>query len=199
MLEPDVTLTDFAITAACGGFIAVLLRRDGPLVAAFIRLFVFTGFAALTAGIVHGWLPDSSLLWSLSMLAVGGAATALLELAARHLLDGRARRAALGIINVVWAVFAAWIVFVDSAFRIAVLGYAAATVIALVALFVRPLRHGGPAIAGLALALVAGVLQQRGYTPLGVLDHNAFFHLLQLAALTGLFITAWKGADHGST
>ena len=51
--------------------------------------------------------------------------------------------------------------------------------------------HAGFGIAGLIVALVAGVLQQLEFSPVpGLLTHNAFFHVLQIAALTALFITA---------
>ena len=200
MLEPDVTLTDFAITLICGIFAAELWRQRGPFAGAFVRLFTFPGLAALVAGIVHGYVPDTdagigSALWVMSLLAVGAASAAMWELVVRITLKKRALRAALGLIGLAWLGYAWWVFAVDRSFAIAVYQYAAATVALLIVLAIGRSRgtvsHAGFGIAGLIVALVAGVLQQLEFSPVpGLLTHNAFFHVLQIAALAALFITA---------
>ena len=195
MVEPDVALTDFAIALACGAFAVVLARggRREPVRRAFIGLFAATGAAALVGGIAHGFFdlsigtPVVHTLWFLTMALTGAAGAALWLLVAALVAPSRLQPLLRWVIVVEWLAYLAWVVWVDPSFIVAIVQYSAPALIVLV-VFVWRAQYIGSA--ALALTFVAGALQHAGYTPTDTLTHNAFFHLLQLIALTGLFLTA---------
>ena len=186
MTEPDVALTDFAIAVECAAFAVLCARARRPLVG----MFASTAVGAVTGGLVHGFAADEGsraygVLWPATLLAIIAASLALAIAAARMWAAPRA---------VSWAVWAAAIAaaaFVLSGhddFRIAVAVYVPASLGAAIAFAARGAPIGA---VGLLLGVAAGFLQQRGYTPLpGRLSHNAFYHLIQMAALALVYAGA---------
>ena len=62
MNEPDVTLTDYALTLECGLFVYWLLvhgQTDNPLRLWFAVFFASIGVAAFSGGTVHGYFPNA--------------------------------------------------------------------------------------------------------------------------------------------
>jgi hypothetical protein len=203
LLEPDVALTDFGLAAECALFAAWLAWRGAAGSALrfwFVVLFAALGIGALLGGITHGFLPDAAtgparVVWKATLIAIGIAAWASWAVGAHVLFaEGKARRlATCG--GVLFALNVAVIVYVSQAYLVAVAFYGPAIVFALIA-FVIAYRASGrrlllPAIAGLALSLVAAAIQQTetGVPSLG-LSHNAFYHLVQAAGLLLIFLTA---------
>jgi uncharacterized membrane protein len=73
MTEPDVALTDFLLTAQCGGFSYWLSRiqtHRSRLQSLCIRFFAVVGLAALIGGAVHGYFNDES-TWQFQLLWQG--------------------------------------------------------------------------------------------------------------------------------
>ena len=76
MLEPDVTLTDFALAIECAVFAGLCARRPRTLLRdAFVAVFALSALASGAAGVVHGYLPGPTgaghlLLWTITMLAI---------------------------------------------------------------------------------------------------------------------------------
>ncbi|HLT92901.1 MAG TPA: hypothetical protein VKZ85_18350 [Woeseiaceae bacterium] len=201
MFEPDVALTDFAIALACAVFCALLLRRTrDDARTAFIWLFALTGAGAVLGGIVHGFFdvrspdPVTDRLWLATMLLAGAAGSAVWLIVAALVLPARARFAARLLIAAEWLAYAAWAVWMDRSFLVVVVQYSAPALALLVVLGVRFVRrrHVVPALGAGAILLTfaAGALQQAGWSPTRALTHNAFFHVLQLIALAGLFLAA---------
>ena len=201
MFEPDVALTDFAIALACAVFCALLVRRTrNNARTAFIWLFALTGAGAVVGGVTHGFFdirspsPAIERLWLATMLLTGGAGSAVWLIVAALSLPARTHSAARLFVVIEWLAYAAWAVWVDRSFLVAVVQYSAPALALLVvfsARFVR--RHRAILLVGagaIVLTFLAGALQQAGYSPTRALTHNAFFHVLQLIALTGLFLTA---------
>lgn len=201
MIELDVALTDFAIALACGVFIFMLTRdRKTSARDSFVWLFAATGAAAFVGGIAHGFFDlgaDTSTvrtLWLLTMALTGAAGAAVWLVVASLLAPPRLQSRARLFIFVEWLAYLAWVVWVDPSFVVAVIQYSVPA-LALFATFAwRYATRRQPAlligIAALLLTFVAGGLQQAAYTPIDLLTHNAFFHILQLLALSGLFVTA---------
>lgn len=204
MVETDVALTDYAIFAQCMLFGSLLARRwhAGRIQNHFCMVFFFTGAAALAGGTVHGFfVPHNAspafALWIATLWLVGAAGIALWTTAARLWLDERWARLVLLIGVFEWMAYAAYVLWVDHSFSVALIQYVPAAAALLAALAIRYLRDADWSLlygmAGLALTFAAGLLQQIRYTPIPVLlSHNAFYHLLQMAALLGIFITALK-------
>src|SRR5262245_2279900 len=83
LLEPDVTLTDFALAIECAAFAAWLHRRgeSGVLRRYFVIFFAAVGVASLLGGIAHGFLADKQtvvfrLIWTGTLAAIGATAFA---------------------------------------------------------------------------------------------------------------------------
>lgn len=211
MIEPDVALTDYAIFVECIVFSFLLARRQPE----YFFLFLLTGLAALTGGTVHGFFvaPDSglaSVLWVSTLLFIGGAAVATWVAAVQPWSNGRWRGVAVAVGVLEWLAFAAVVLWVDRSFKIAIYQYLPAAAALLATYLVLYLRRRDARVAagisGLVLAFVAGALQQLEYSPVPtLLTFNAFYHLLQMVALFGIFITAmklgrerWTDADSSS-
>ena len=201
MFEPDVALTDFAIALACAVFCALLMRRTSNTGrTAYIWLFALTGAGAVFGGVLHGFFdirstsPAIDRLWLAALLLTGGAGSAVWLIVAVLSLPARALSAARLFIVLEWMAYAAWVVWIGRSFMVAVVQYSApalALLIAFSAHFVR--RRQAILLVGagaMLLTFAAGGLQQAGYSPTRALTHNAFFHILQLIALAGLFLTA---------
>lgn len=210
MVEPDVALTDFAIAIACAVFAFMLARRRSePVHRAFVWLFAFTGAAALVGGIAHGFFdlsahtPAVRVLWLLTMALTGAAGAALWLMVAALTAPPRAQSLVRRIVIAEWLAYLVWVVWVDSSFMVAIVQYSVPAIALLVTFGWRYATRRESAvlfgIAALLLTFVAGALQQAGYTPMDALTHNAFFHILQLIALMGLFMTARTidGVNHG--
>ena len=91
LLEPAVTLTDFALAIECGLF-AVWLSRLGPardFKPAFVSLFAATGVAALLGGVSHGFLPGSDIIWRATLIAICVSAFATWLIGARLILPDK--------------------------------------------------------------------------------------------------------------
>ncbi len=210
MVEPDVALTDFAIALACAVFAVMLARsRPEPVRRAFVGLFAFTGAAALVGGIAHGFFDLGTetfsvrMLWVLTMALTGAVGAALWLIVAALAAPPRLQTLARYLIVVEWIAYLAWVVWIDPSFMVAIIQYTVPAFALLATFGWLYTRRRNPVLliglAALLLTFVAGALQQAAYTPIDALTHNAFFHILQLIALTGLFVTARRidGVNHG--
>ena len=186
MTEPDVALTDFAIAVECAAFAVLCARTRRPLA----PMFALTALGAVTGGLVHGFAADEAsrayrILWPATLLAIIGASLSLAIAAADLVGVSRGLRRALWIPAIAAGLF---VLSGHDDFLIAVAVYVPASLGAAIALAIRGAPLGA---VGLLLGIGAGALQQRGYTPLpGTLSHNAFYHLIQMAALALVYVGA---------
>jgi len=203
MLEPDVALTDFGLALECA-VLAILLRvrpaRDHASRTAFVVFFAALAAAALSGGIVHGFLPDEAsagyrVVWRATMLAIGLAAVAAWSAGAHLAMTASAatwvtRAAVAGL-----AAYALVVLRVTDDFAAAVGFYLPAALFLLGAFAVQyrrtraaPLRAG---MAGLLLTFIASGAQQAGIDlhP-RYFNHNALYHLLQAVAMWLVYVSA---------
>lgn len=194
MLEPDVTLTDYALALECVVFCALLLRGGPwhqPLRRWWVFFFASIGVAALIGGTVHGFLPGNAALWTATLLTLGATSLAAWMIGSYLLALPAIRRAAV----VLLLVYVAVVLFVRQEFLVAIAMYLPATLFLLVAMVRvhRTTRERAVAIGigGLALTFVAAAVQQLkvGLHPV-YFNHNALYHLIQFVALWLLFIAA---------
>jgi hypothetical protein len=201
--EPAVTLTDYALAVECA-VLAWLVRRhrraEGARVCWFASFFGALGVAAFLGGTAHGFAmdedsPAGSIVWSVTLLAIGWAALSAWAIGGRLVLTETAAGRLLGVAAAVYAAYAAVVLFVDRGFAIAVVHYLPAAVFLLAAFLVAWRRERRSAwligALGLVLTLVAGGTQQAG---IGLhpryFDHNALYHLIQASALVLLYVAA---------
>jgi len=199
--QPDVTLTDYALTIECATFSVLASRWPTTRLAlqrACALLFAMVALTSLIGGTVHGFFVDDStranaVLWTATLFAVGLTSVAMWTTGAHMLLDvPRARvvgRAALALLPI----YVLIVLFVSSSFLVGIATYLPATVFLLVAFALTYRRTHNRAltlgIAGLALTFVAAAVQQLHVAIHPVyFNHNALYHVIQGAALFLVFL-----------
>jgi hypothetical protein len=203
MTEPDVALTDFALALEAAVFANILHRRQAasPALARWLILFFCSvGFAALCGGLVHGFFQQSrpdgkAALWRLTLLAIGTATLAKWSIGARMLFAPPAARLVAQVAMLQFVAYAIAATIFYPKFWLAVLDNAPAAIFLLVAMAMTCRRTGDGRFAagatGMALTLLAGLLQQRGVgLHADYFNHNAVYHVLQGIALFLVFLGA---------
>ncbi len=217
MTEPDVALTDYALTIECALLAWLLPRRGGasggqwtgPAGAPqgwFRVFFASIGLAAFLGGTYHGFLRDGpgplrEAVWKGTLLAIGVTALAGWMIGTALQPSRVVARLIAGLAWVALAVEGVVVLFFRQNFLVAVLAYLPAILFLLVVLCLRCARHPSRgallAPAGLSLSLVASALQQArvGIHP-AYFNHNALYHVLQGVALLLLYL-AWRRVPQG--
>ena len=201
--EPDVALTDYALTIESILFAWLLYRQAGHKSGIrfwFIVFFCALGLAAFSGGTSHGFIFDKtsllySLAWNGALIAIGMAALSAWMIGAHLIADdkvtGWLRRAAVTL----FVVYCVVVVSVVNTFQVAILYYLPATLFLFTTYGVHYLRHRHGHLlsgtVGVLLTFVAAGVQQAGIGLHPVwFDHNAFYHLIQAVALVFLYFAA---------
>src|SRR5262245_47319919 len=195
MTEPDVTITDFLLSLEALIF-AVLIARS-PMSAPqrwFVIFFGATALASLAGGLVHGFYPDSKVLWRIVLIALGIVSAPAWAIGAELLLPENTARL---VATAAWVVFVAYayvVIFVTDAFLLAIVNYLPSTLFLIVAFYgvyrAHPNRQLFAGLGGLVLTLVAAAVQQSHVALHPRFNHNALYHLLQGIALLLIFDAA---------
>lgn len=200
MTEPDVALTDYGVTLECAMLTGLLFRREPArrgLRNLFALLFASAGVAALAGGTVHGFfLRESALgaiLWRIVLLAVGLTALAGWSIGGRLLFPERTARLVEVLAAVECAAYTFVVLAIDQSFWIAIANYAPSVFFVAFSFLVAYRRHGeGPLLAGLVglLLMIAGAIVQRLRVAVhpAYFNHNALFHVIQMAAFLLVFV-----------
>ncbi len=196
--EPMTLATDYVL-AALGAWCGFgLRRRAGGLrgLGGWWALALWAmGAAALLGGTYHGFAellpaPLLTLLWKMTMLAVG-IASGCLALAAVGLFVGpRGWSLWLGAIVLKLALYAVWVVAFDDSFLWAVLDYSLAMGLALVVHSAR--AWGGAAwawwvVAGILVSFAGAAIQRAGWSLHRHFNHNDLYHVVQMVGLVMLY------------
>ena len=203
MHEPDVTLTDYALTLECGLFAYWLLvhgQADNPLRLWFAIFFASIGMAALSGGTVHGYFPNTdtlghSVLWGATLIAIGLTALCGWMIGAQlYFSDGVAVRIGQGA-AILFAVYCGVVLFVSRDFLVAIVHYLPATLFLLVVYGLVYYQGRESAVLvgllGLVLTLVAAGIQQARWSFHPVyLSYNALYHAVQALALFCIYWSA---------
>jgi len=203
MNEPDVTLTDYALTLECGLFAYWLLvhgQADNPLRLWFAVFFASIGAAALSGGTVHGYFPNAdtfghSVLWGATLVAIGVTALCGWIIGARLYCSGSMAAWIQSGAVALFVLYCGVVLFVTRDFLVAVLYYLPATLFLLVVygLVYRQGRESAVLIGllGLVLTLVAAGIQQVRWSLHPVyLSYNAVYHVVQAVALFFIYWSA---------
>jgi intracellular septation protein A len=201
--EPDVTLTDYALTIECAILAWLVYRRieRAPrLERWFVVFFSAVGLAAFTGGTAHGFIHDKisvlyAAVWRTTLLAIGVSALAAWMIGSylnAHAAMMQSVRTAAVALFVVYCVLA---LFVVNSFVLAVINYLPAALFLLLVYgrrYVRSREIGCLwGVIGLLLTFTAAGVQQGGVGLHAVwFDHNALYHLIQGVALLLLFAAA---------
>lgn len=197
--EPMTMVTDY-LMGALAFVLAMRLLADaaagqqwsGRLWAA---AFVMTAVAAFVGGTYHGfieWMPGLTgrALWKATLVATGIGSACLLAAAVTAAVAGPLRHALLGLVLVKLVVYL-WTIATKDAFVLVIADYGTALVaVLLAAWFIRPTGLTPAAwwlTAGVAVAVVAGVIQWAHVAPHVHFNHNDLFHVVQMASLYLLY------------
>lgn len=207
--EPDVTLTDYGLAVESALFTYLIYYRNerrGTLGAWFAVFFGSVSLAALTGGTSHGFFRESSgmvyeILWTVTLLAIGMTALAAWVIGAKIQFSKTIAQWISTAAAAQFAVYSVVLLFRTQVFWIAIADYlpAAVFLLAVFLLAYKRMREQQPLVGsiGLALTFVASWVQRRGIALHPVyFDHNAFYHLIQAAALFMIFWAArWFGSE----
>jgi hypothetical protein len=199
MTEPYVALTDYGLTLECLVFLFLLAPVKLFRGARFWFFVFFSSLAAssLIGGTVHGFFEQPSffgnrILWPMTMLGIGVTAMAGAQ-AAKELLDPKVMSTSADLL--IYGAFCAYcgvVLFINSTFLIAILGYLPALLILGFALIKNYLRtRSTPFLSGflgLSVILFASAIQQAKI--LDASHRNVMYHLLQAVGLFMIFTTA---------
>ena len=207
MHEPDVTLTDYAVTLECGLFVYWLLvhgQSDNPLRLWFAVFFASIGLAALSGGTVHGYFPGEgsvghSVLWGATLIAIGVTALCGWIIGAQlYFSESVAVWIRHGAV-VLFVLYCGVVLFVSHDFLMAIVYYLPATVFLFIVYGLVYQQGREPAVLigllGLVLTFVAAGIQQAQwglhsiYLPVS-LSHNALYHVVQAVALFFMYWSA---------
>ncbi len=201
ILEPAITLTDYALVIENAIFAWLLCRRAQNQTARWFSLFfAFIGLAALLGGTVHGFLPDPHalayrVLWRTTLVTIGLVALTA-AMAGARVVGGNLLKRAVAVIAVAgFAVYCIAVLFFTQTFIAAIIVYLPATVFLLASFIIEyARRHSWKMLSGavgMALTLVAAIVQQSSLTLPGLrLDHNALYHIIQAIALALVYVAA---------
>ena len=198
--DPDVAFTDVALAVLGAWFAWRLASRPDRAALGRAPAVLMAGLAsaALFGAVFHAFFPLGTrtrpgvLAWIPVSLSIVVAAAALLDMGLRLLLPRLAERARRAAVTAYAVAFAAVVLLVDASFTSIVRFYVPALLLFLVAAVAKAVRAAGgwtPVATGLALSVVAAVLQQLRVALHPVyFDHNAVYHTVQAVALVLLYL-----------
>lgn len=197
--EPMTMITDY-LMGALAFVLAMRLVGDGSAGRQlsgrlWAAAFVMTAVAAFVGGTYHGfiqWMPGLAgrAMWKATLLATGLGSACLLVAAVVAAVAGPLRIALAGVVIAKLA-FYIWTIATKDSFTLVIADYGTALVAVVLAAWV--IRPSGltPAAwwitAGVAVAVVAGLIQWARLAPHVHFNHNDLFHVVQMASLYLLY------------
>jgi hypothetical protein len=180
MNEPTTVITDYLLGAVAAYLAWRLFRRRAAERSRrwWSRAFVALALGAFLGGTWHGFARDEW-LWKATLLAVGVASSAMMIATAFATLPARARASVIAIAAAIFLVYAGW-VLVEDRFLVVVADTAIA--FALVAAL-HLWKWNGPILAGVAVSLVAALVQASGFALHAHFNHNDLYHVIQIGAM----------------
>jgi hypothetical protein len=204
--EPMTFATDLVLGAvALGLALPLLTSRDlrGRARRLWGWALVLTGVGAWTGGFWHGFGPEiqpggATLLWKVTIFAIGAAGATMLAGAAIATLRPPLRTALLVGVGLKLALYVAWMSRHDD-FRYVIYDYAPAMALVLllelVALARGRGRGAGWIIVGILLSFTAAAIQRTEMSFAANFNANDLYHLVQIGALFLLFLGARRLED----
>jgi hypothetical protein len=202
ILQPAVSLTDYAL-ALEGGVLAALLWRkpESALRQWFVLFFASIAIAAALGGTVHGFIPDEATfayaaLWRATLITIGVVALAAAMAGANSGWSRMLRKIVAVVVAMGFAIYCVAVLFFTQEYLVAIIVYLPATLFLLISFLAAYLRAAGQergrillGAVGMLLTFAAAGVQQ-STASVAHLDHNAIYHLIQAGALLLIYIGA---------
>ena len=179
MNEPTTVITDYLLGAVAAWASVQLFRHQQRS-----RRYWALAFAALAAGAFlggtwHGFV-RSDLLWKATVLSVGVASFGMVAGSALAVTQGRLL---LILATLKLAAYTAWILLHDEFIYVVLDTGVALAVVAALHLW----KWSGPILAGVALSVVAGLVQASGFKLHEHFNQNDLYHVIQTVAVVLLY------------
>ena len=193
--EPATLLTD-CLLAGLAGVLAWRLPVAGPAARWWRRVMVITAVSALIGGGYHGVAPNfpaavGNAWWIATLLGVC-AASAAVEFSLLHeLLPAGSQRAWPALIATKLTVFAGAAI-THPVFALAIADYGLALLAWAIAALMARRAWRCWMLAGIALSVIAAVIQQMRWDVSAHFNHNDIYHVVQSLALIGFYRAARK-------
>jgi hypothetical protein len=182
--EPMTLVTDYLL----GGVTAWLALRLFHTTESFrSRKWWAIAFAALALGAFlggtwHGFW-QNALLWKATVLAVGAASFAMVVGSAFATLPRVAHNLLVVIAILKLLVYSGWMLAHDEFIYVVLDTGIAFAVVAALHLW----KWNGPLLGGIAISVVAALVQASGFAPHAHFNHNDLYHVIQIAAMALLY------------
>jgi hypothetical protein len=180
MNEPATVLTDYAL-GAVSLFLGVKLI---PYSKFWAVAFFAVAVAALLGGTWHGFW-HSDLLWKATTLAAGAASFGMVVGSTNAVTTGKLRSALIGFAAAKLVVYSVWMLSHDEFIWVVVDTASALLIVATLYLW----RFNGWMLAGVAVSVLAGLVQASGLALHAHFNHNDLYHVVQ----TGAMLVFYRG------
>jgi hypothetical protein len=187
--EPMTMATDYALAAVSAWFAFSLFRTQIFWALAFAAI----ALAALCGGTWHGFVQNDA-LWKATVLSAGVASFGMVAGSAFATLSGAARYAVIGLALGKLGIYSAWMLRRDEFIFVVVDTGIAIAVVALLHLW----RFNGWMLAGVAVSVVAALVQASGFKLHQHFNHNDLYHVIQIGAMLLLYRGARRLSDAGA-
>lgn len=203
LIQPDVALTDFflALETLVLGLIILNLKVKSKIRLTIFLFYISLSLSSFIGGIVHGFFPYSGslaniLLWKATMICLGLVSLFSWFIAGNIILP-KYKKLIQFVASIEFFLYSAYVIFVNSQFKIAIYNYVPATIFLLISLCILYLRKKQTStllgIMGIILTFIAAWIQQAHISLHPVyFNHNAFYHVVQAIALLLIFFALRK-------
>ncbi len=203
MTEPDVTLTDYLITLLSISFLWNIYRHhlsENPSYRIWLLFFFSIALSSILGGTVHGFCSDETtscyqLLWTSTLIAIGLTAASCWVLGGYLLFSQHIMWKWTLFVIALYVLYICIIIFYQQLFYIAILNYLPAITFLFIANLISYFKTKLSAclwiMLGILISFLAAYVQQAhiAFHP-DYINHNASYHLIQIAGLLLVF----KGA-----
>ena len=180
--EPMTMATDYVLGGVAAYAAIVLFRHPQASRRLWALAFAALAAGAFLGGTWHG-LVQSHLLWKATVLSVGVASFGMVAGSAYAVFSARGRALVVTAALAKLLVYAGWMLFHDQFIYVVIDTALAFVVVAPLHLW----KWNGAILAGVALSVVAGLVQASGFKPHEHFNHNDLYHAIQIVALVLLY------------
>jgi len=178
MNEPATVITDYVLGAVAAWSAVLLFRSPNRSQRFWALAFAALALGAFLGGTWHGFFRNP-LLWKATLLSVGVASFGMV--AGSGLSAGMKLLAILAALKL--AAYTGWMLFHDQFIYVVIDTGVALLVVAALHLW----RWNGAMLAGVALSVIAGLVQASGFRLHEHFNHNDLYHVIQTVAVIFLY------------
>lgn len=175
-------LTDYALGAVAAWCSFRLLHEKQAARRWWALAFAALAAGAFLGGTWHGFV-QSDVLWKATTLTVGVASFGMVAGSAHAVFQGTARKLVMTAALAKLVVYCGWMLFHDQFIYVVIDTGIAFLVVAALHLW----KWNGPILAGVAVSIVAGLVQASGFKLHAHFNHNDLYHVVQIVAVVLLY------------